>query len=1521
MAFRGGFANKLGNEYERKWTVRKFLNVIDGKANAIRYEGVPGEFRGFEFALHRPDLVEWHQTKINAPRGNWTPTALYREGLIEAFKSRLSSDATAKCIFVSQDPARQLRELCNKARMANDLHEFRGAIAKEEGKAFDDLLQMWDVDDKVGFGWLRRCEFRTESEQSIAEAIEWYGRHLLKGNADIFASLSNYLVNNLNVPIRTEVARKWISTSSPFTFRPGSLDPTLREDVDAANHRYLNSYTPFGVAGGQIPRAEAKDVLVELQSPDGPSLILVTGEAGCGKSGVVREVVAGLTDSAVPHLAFRIDRHLSCQSIKELSTAVLNRDESPVSALENLSEGKTSVLIIDQIDAVSEVSGRTSAIKDILFELFRETRQYGDVRCLLVCRSFDLENDPQYRELEQEGQSKRVEVKPLSWDDDVAPILTHNGVSAERFTRSERRLLCLPLHLAVFLEIGDPTLGFTTGTALMRGLLEKKTRDLRRDRNIAWNVQAPLCAMAEWMSEKQELSCPDAVLNEFDGAKDLLSSEGLIVTEQHRLAFFHESFFDFIFARSFVRSNQDIIEFLTSTEQHLFRRTQVRQILNSMRDTDRPRYLRTLAEVLTNCKVRLHVKLAVSYWLTTVNDATLDELNIIQSLDDDAEEFPILIRRALFVSDAWFDLLDEGGQLSRILEGASSPRRHCMLGWLSDISRDRPGAVALVLRRWWRDDPARTGELTVWFQRWRRIPKDPTLTALLCDVICSRSDRGSQQDDLMGRMSLLRPLWETEPEMAMGVVKQLFAQWFKENPGSHPFKYVSRPVGNVSGMSKVVNNTPAVFLDAMIPMLVESAEIDSNDDSYSSRIRIRHDPDAEGGPDALLSLYRKAFCNLAATSPNEAEVRLGKIDPKLHKVMTHLHLETIRANPDGLGHRFEGLLDVPHLFKAGYEHAEWNSFATAARSVVRVNRDSIQIVEERILNHHPELEEATQIMGMIRSNGEDKSCFVTKCNALKSLGRSGQEQWHILETIGSDLLSSLGAKRLAELQRKFSSVRVPKSDKKSSDAIESPVPQSAVTKMSDDQWLAAIKKYHRHNAHIEPENETIVGGTFELARELGVVTRADPGRFARLFLRLPRCANPINGQHLLQGLAAAEQVDEGATMAALQVAHAYPEQRFGMQIVHIIERHPSCARDDNVFQALLWYATHGDVCDEFTRNENEDPCEFALIDDLVQANRHIYQNGIDSVRGVAWQVLGQVVAHQADRAADLWTLVECQSAAEISTSVRTMMLYALIPLYRHDRDRFWVCLKRLTKPIAGIRDEITALQPLATNAGVELFYVIERDLPDLALELMERLIGSPDRTLHLVGVWWALAERLRQGNTKNRFQGIDRRSPAHSKLWASILCENVADTENRTMAISELSQLFSHDVLEVRNAAAEVFRGIPENEIAAFSDLAEAFIRSAAFTDDADNADEIIRYLEKTSHDVTELVLEASEVIARNCGDADRDSYYGIEKLLIREYRNSEDLPDLRERILDVIDKMAEKNILGADDLLRLEDR
>ncbi len=107
-----------------------------------------------------------------------------------------------------------------------------------------------------------------------------------------------------------------------------------------------------------------------------------------------------------------------------------------------------------------------------------------------------------------------------------------------------------------------------------------------------------------------------------------------------------------LFTRIFAVSDCDILDFLLSDEQHPLRRAQVRQILTLMRDTNRPRYLIALRTVLAHPNIQVHIKHTVVQWLSKLDNATRDELSIVLQTDGGGEEFPVPMRKVLFVSKA-----------------------------------------------------------------------------------------------------------------------------------------------------------------------------------------------------------------------------------------------------------------------------------------------------------------------------------------------------------------------------------------------------------------------------------------------------------------------------------------------------------------------------------------------------------------------------------------------------------------------------------------------------------------------------------------------------------------------------------------------------------------------------------------------------------------------------------------------------------------------------------------------------
>ena len=290
--------------------------------------------------------------------------------------------------------------------------------------------------------------------------------------------------------------------------------------------------------------------------------------------------------------------------------------------------------VIDQVDAVSEASGRSGRIRDQLFQMIGDSHLFPHMRVVVACRSYDLEHDSRLKQLVGLPNVRSVSLSPLDWDVAVQPILNRLGLGARRFSERERRMLAVPINLQVFTnlsELGETVDGELSGSRLFDRLLEVRAREFRQA-GITWTPQSALGAMAQSMSDSQELTAPAGALASYPGAVDALGSAGLLTAVGGKLQFAHESFFDHVFSSHFVGTGTSVHALLLSDEQRLFRRTQVRQIFSRLRDQggDR-RYLTNLAEVMNATDVRFLVKDAVAYWLASVNEPTDAERVMVEN--------------------------------------------------------------------------------------------------------------------------------------------------------------------------------------------------------------------------------------------------------------------------------------------------------------------------------------------------------------------------------------------------------------------------------------------------------------------------------------------------------------------------------------------------------------------------------------------------------------------------------------------------------------------------------------------------------------------------------------------------------------------------------------------------------------------------------------------------------------------------------------------------------------------------
>jgi hypothetical protein len=1024
--FAGGIADKLGNRYEAKWLVCQFLDVFGGKAQSIRYEGISKAFRGFEFALNRGDQVEWHQTKIKNPNGNWTLSALKREGVMAAFRQRLTVDENSRCIFVSEDPARDIRTLADKAAVANELGEYLEALGKEQVPKFEELCDAWVANKDLAFRWLRRIRFRTESESSIDSAILAFSELYFWCAKDIFAVLREFVETRINKEITTETARQELRRSGKILIKDWSLEPTLHERLSTETRAYLDTYNPFGAGGTTISRPEARKMFEWATDPGGPRVILLTGAAGSGKSGVIREFIDCLRNSGILHLAFRIDHYLESASPQALGKAITGRDESVVATLKGIAPDQLSVLIADQIDAVSEVSGRNGAVKRTVLKLVDDVRNFGSVRMIIACRSFDLDSDQRLKALKETHGIEHVDLLPLTWEGDVEPVLRAKGVDFASLSVSQRSLLCLPLNLAIFFEAYDGAAGgFTSRADLFSKLLERKAKTVRENRQPTWDLIAPLSKLASWMSDRQRLDAPGDILADFSGALDILASEALIVRSRGRVNLFHESFFDYIYARGFASHQQSIEKLLTSSEQHLFRRTQVRQILETLRQVETHRYLRELAVALTSDDVRYHIKVAVAQWLGSINDPTPQEKDIVSSLDSGHGPFPPLLRYAFLGSLGWFDRLLHDGWISAVLTGTNDARRDNVLAWLPNVAGQRPDEISELLDQWWGGAADRGEILLNWFAFVKRQKPDLRLVDLFCRVIRAHLPelfRKIRQT----RDSLFFHVWIREDRPgAADILSAYFDAWFEAHPNQHPFNTGFHSL-DAHSLGEMAKRMPEAFVEGSISAFLRSIEVivlkeaqGEHDYAFTHRVFSGH----HFGADAFLNIFREAIREVARRSPHRARCILQRMDPKKHEAFTHIWLETIRANGNSLCDLLNQVVESPHIFDAGWDGAGWKSFADATRETIAyLNNSDATRLESKILAYRPELNTAARLTQRLKNEEIDR--WVNRGTILAILNRAGHEQWCILETIGEQRLSEQGRLQLTQLRRKFRNLRV-----------------------------------------------------------------------------------------------------------------------------------------------------------------------------------------------------------------------------------------------------------------------------------------------------------------------------------------------------------------------------------------------------------------------------------------------------------------------------------------------------------------
>jgi hypothetical protein len=1265
-----GEAAKLGDHYEGIWTVDNLLDLLSGEAISLQPEPFDAtEAEGIEFIKSLADgKAEYHSAKRQKPGIAWSLADLTRphpngHSILGDLFSKLALHKQAVSVFVSQTGANELLELCDRARRSASLTDLRGQLKEPKvlAEGFENrILRLCENEPGTALGRLKRLRVVSIDEQELLKRTEqkvaqWiYRRDGNKVEAgDVRRMLAEYITNHLGQAITKRELLAELEEHG-LHLRVWASETSLLTRVSDLNEGYLRTVRDQLINGQPILRAEAKLALEQLTNGNGQKAQLIVGSAGLGKTCVMAEIVDQLAAAHVPVICLRLDN-----LPKVLTTESLGRElglpSSPAIVLGGIANGGKCVLVVDQLDALSSVSGRNDHLWPVFHLLLAEAGRIPNMRLLLACRAFDLQHDKRLRDLTGKGHlAAMIELSLL----DVAQVgsaVRAIGGNPARLSDRQIELLRTPFNLRLFLE-GEPGThsSFRSVKDLFDRFWECKVQVVRPFLQTAEAWHKCISTLAQALSSGSS-SAPLDILDHVSEDAKILASHGVLVLENRRWRFFHETFGDYAFARQFAREERDLVSFLVEGgEQHLYRRAQTRQILAYERDRDRKTYIRTLGRLLAETKVRMHIKRLALEWLSQLDNPGEDEWQLIHPLLHDAALAASAVS-VLWERLPWFDLLYRLGAWPKLLADERDQlglRLTHMFG-MDVMMRERSVAIANLF------SPPQS-DVSGWQNRLRLLFQFGQVhhSREMFDLVLACLEAGVF-DDLDRRQSLLiHQLTEAMPEYAaefIGRCLDRLGSLALTKGETNPFSDPDPPSGfrpkryiRDSEIRSVAEKAPLAFAVQIAPrlqrLIAANALPPENGQTRDKIWRFltlgaEHDLD-----DALLFSTARTLRRLAAEHPGAVEEITKGWAELPHRTIRFLLLQAWSGNGRVFANKAAAyFIDCPTALELGYD------MMVGAEGTGRaaISREALQAISPHCADDlHTRLETSILSLGAA-GGGEDGT-----------LNRF--TEFALLQCLLPQRLAPASQARLKELKAAFPDVALSLPVVTGVFSMEKSPPPVDFARLSDEQWLALFKENSKEGESRPHGRQSLE--VWDILGPLSSHARADRRRFAALTAQMADDVFPAYFNTVLEAIGQNDD-SEKASQSAPPVGteelckvilrlHNLPNRPCGGAICRVIFRNAHREFPPEILDLVGHYALN-----------DPDPTP----DSHEHDGKELVNHAINTVRGSAADAIASLLFKNPDLATRGLPTIE-KLAQDAAPCIRAVTIHPLVALLNRDRE-------------------------------------------------------------------------------------------------------------------------------------------------------------------------------------------------------------------------------------------------------------
>lgn len=443
----------------------------------------------------------------------------------------------------------------------------------------------------------------------------------------------------------------------------------------------LTSYTNKFKGEIHLKRSETNTLFEWVQrdlTEKDSKISLLVGNAGMGKSVILKDLIDLLNEQNIPVLGIKVDKILNANTIKEIETELF-LEQGIIPIFENLlKNNKKCVLIIDQIDALSQsLSSKRNALTTY-DRLLNHLKKFSNIRIVVSTRTYDLNHDPIIKNYK--NNTSLVTVSPLKIDQ-VNYVLSNLKISIPQKNLQFLEFLRTPLHLNLFCSIGWSK-NFEKTINLQFLYDEIWIKFIETD-SLKYNIEpekiiTALQFIADSMNKRQQIVVDKRQLDPYSKEVNYLLQHNLLVSNNNKIQFIHQTLFDYTYARTFLITQKDIKEWITNQHQGLFIRSQVRQLFSYLRNLDHNEYIREIKCFLNENNYRFHLKMLLISDLAFYHNPSLLEKKVVRDII-----LPNPIFLEVFIESIqdieWFSFLEGTSEFKRLLNSSNDDKKNTLV--------------------------------------------------------------------------------------------------------------------------------------------------------------------------------------------------------------------------------------------------------------------------------------------------------------------------------------------------------------------------------------------------------------------------------------------------------------------------------------------------------------------------------------------------------------------------------------------------------------------------------------------------------------------------------------------------------------------------------------------------------------------------------------------------------------------------------------------------------------------------